>query len=181
MHKVAIFVGSLRTESINKKLALALMALGSDLFSFTLVDLADIPLLNQDLEQNLPPSVQRMKEAIHDADAVLFVTPEHNRSIPALIKNTLDWGSRPMKDNAWKGKPAAIAGASPGHVGTAAAQAHLRSVLGVLGMAVISQPEVYLTIQPGFFTEQGAIAAETTQKHLRRFLERFAAWIDKTA
>ena len=180
MYKVAVFVGSLRKESINKKLALALMGLGNDLFSFTLVDLADVPMLNQDLEQNLPAPVQRMKEAIRAADAVLFVTPEHNRSMPALMKNTLDWGSRPMKDNAWGGKPAAIAGASPGHVGTAAAQSHLRSVLTVLGMAVISQPEVYLSVQPEFFTDQGAVANETTQKFLRRFLERFSAWIEKT-
>ena len=117
MHTIAVVVGSLRKASVNKKLAKALEKTGSDLFVFNTVDISAIPLYNQNLEDDLPPAVQAMKEQIAKADAVLFVTPEYNRSIPGVLKNVLDWGSRPYGQNVWAGKPAAMAGSSAGAVG----------------------------------------------------------------
>ncbi len=179
MNHVAVIVGSLRKDSTNRKLALALMNLGSDLFSSSLVDISDLPLINQDMEQNLPDPVKRMKEAVKAADAVLFVSPEYNRGMSAPLKNAIDWGSRPMNANSWSGKPAAIAGISPGPVGTAAGQAQFRSVATVLNMTLMSQPELYLSMQTGFLGEDGSITVDSTKVFLRRFLERFAKWIDK--
>src|SRR5215472_5173114 len=131
--KVAVIVGSNRRDSINRKLAQALARLGEGRLGFHFVAIEDLPLYNQDLEGELPPSVVRFKSEIAAADAVLFVTPEHNRSIPAVLKNAIDWGARPYGQNSWSGKPAAITGTSPGALGTAAAQLHLRQVLGTLG------------------------------------------------
>ena len=179
MVAIAVIVGSLRKDSINKKLAHALEKLGGDLFTFTRVDIGDLPLFNQDNEDPLPESVQRMKDAVAKADAVLFVTPEYNRSIPGVLKNALDWGSRPYGQNVWAGKPAAMAGSSPGAVGTAVAQSQLRSVLGFLGMALSVQPELYFHDKPGLLADDGSITNESTQKFLRGYLEAFAGWIRK--
>jgi chromate reductase, NAD(P)H dehydrogenase (quinone) len=131
--KVAVIVGSNRRDSINRKLAQALAGLGEDRLAFHFVSIEELPLYNQDLEGELPQSVVRFKSEIAAADAVLFVTPEHNRSIPAVLKNAIDWGARPYGQNSWSGKPAAITGTSPGALGTAVAQLHLRQVLGTLG------------------------------------------------
>ena len=179
MLTVAVIVGSLRKDSINKKLARVLEKLGADLFTFVPVDISGLPLFNQDMESPAPDSVQRMKDAIAKADAVLFVTPEYNRSIPGVLKNALDWGSRPYGQNVWAGKPAAMAGNTGGSVGTAVAQSHLRSILGFLGMALTVQPELYFTDKPGLLTEDGGVTDESTQKFLRGFLEAFAGWIRK--
>lgn len=179
MITVAVIVGSLRKDSINKKLALALEKLGGDLFTFTQVDISGLPLFNQDNESPLPESVQRMKDAVAKADAVLFVTPEYNRSIPGVLKNALDWGSRPYGQNAWAGKPAAMAGSSGGAVGTAVAQSHLRSVLGFLGMALSVQPELYFNDKPDLLAADGSVTDERTQKFLRGYLEAFAGWVRK--
>src|SRR6266568_9634094 len=132
--KIAAIVGSNRRESINAKLAHALASLGADRADFEFIAIGDLPLYNQDLEAELPQSVVRFKSQIAAADGLLFVTPEHNRSIPALLKNAIDWGARPYGQNSWSGKPAAITGTSPGTIGTAAAQLHLRQVLGILGV-----------------------------------------------
>ena len=179
MRNIAVVVGSLRRDSINKKLARNIMSIGSDMFKFTLADLSDVPLLNQDLEDNLPKPVVDFKKVIADADGVILVTPEYNRSIPAVMKNAVDWASRPYGHNLWQGKPVAMCGIAPGPVGTATAQAHLRSVLGMLGAAMSCQPEVYLQDTEGLFNEQGVITSERSIKFLRRFLESFAAWMDK--
>lgn len=179
MYTIAVIVGSLRKDSINKKLARALEKLGNDIFTFKTVDISGIPPYNQDLENDAPAAVRQMKEAVATADAVLFVTPEYNRSIPGVLKNVLDWGSRPYGQNIWSGKPAAMAGCSAGAVGTAVAQAHLRSVLGFLGMALTVQPEVYFHDTPGLVAEDGTVENERTAKFLRGFLSSFSAWIDK--
>lgn len=179
MFTVAVIVGSLRKDSINKKLARALEKLGSDLFTFVPVEIGDLPLFNQDKENPPPETVLRMKDAVAGADAVLFVTPEYNRSVPGVLKNALDWGSRPYGQNVWAGKPAAMAGSTGGSVGTAVAQSHLRSILGFLGMALTVQPELYFTDKPGLLAEDGGIGEESTQKFLRGFLESFAGWIHK--
>ena len=180
MYTVAVIVGSLRKESINKKLARALEKIGADLFAFKYVDISGVPPFNQDEEGSLPKAVADMKAIVASADAVLFVTPEYNRSMPGVLKNALDWGSRPYGDNVWAGKSAAMAGSSGGNVGTAVAQSHLRSVLGFLGMALTVQPELYLKDTPGLIADDGSVENEGTQEFLRSFLEAFDAWIRKT-
>jgi chromate reductase len=147
--KVAVVVGSNRRDSINRKLAQALAGLAEGRLAFHFVSIEDLPLYNQDLEGELPQSVVRFKSEIAAADAVLFVTPEHNRSIPAVLKNAIDWGARPYGQNSWSGKPAAITGTSPGALGTAVAQLHLRQVLGtpaaITGMSWAGKPTSLLS------------------------------------
>lgn len=179
MYTLAIIVGSLRTGSMNKQLADNLARLGKDLFNCVFVDLNDVPMLNQDLEADLPAGVVRLKQQVADADAVLLVTPEYNRSIPPLMKNAIDWGSRPYGQNSWGGKPTAIAGLAPGAVGTAAAQSHLRSVVTILGVKLMAQPEVYLTNSEGFFDSAGRLASADTEAFLAGFMKKFAAWVGK--
>ena len=176
MHKVAVLVGSLRRDSHNRKLARALEALGSDQFTFVYPDL-DLPLYNDDLWSEPPAGVLRMKEEIVSADAVLFVTPEYNRSIPAVIKNAIDWASRPYGKNSWAGKAAAIVGTTPGAIGTAAAQAHLRSIIVTQDVYLMGQPEVYFTYRPGIFADDGSVAEESAGAFLKTFLDRFDKWI----
>ena len=135
--KIAAIVGSTRRESINRQLAEALARLGADKLAVTIVPIGDLPLYNQDLEAPLPETVKRFKSEIAAADGVLFVTPEHSRSIPAVLKNAIDWGSRPWDQNSWAGKTAAITGTSPGAIATAVAQQHLRQVMGDLGVLVM--------------------------------------------
>jgi len=178
MHTIAVFVGSLRKESFNKKLATALAELGNGKLSLNIVHLDDVPMYNQDLEDNLPASVARIKKAVEEADGVLFVTPEYNRSIPPVLKNAMDWCSRPVGKNSWAGKPAALAGTSPGAVGTAAVQSHLRSVMAMLGMCVMGQPEVYIVWNPDYFDEDNRVVDEKNRSFLTLFLNKFSAWID---
>lgn len=178
MYTLAVFVGSLRKESFNKKLALALAELGKDLFHCNIISLDDIPMYNQDMEDDLPAPVVRIKQAVVEADAVLFITPEYNRSIPAVLKNAIDWCSRPSGKSVWPGKPAALAGTSAGVVGTAVAQAHLRSIMTTLAMCVMGQPEVYFIWNPSYFDTENRIVNEERKEFLRRFLNKFSAWID---
>ncbi len=179
MHTLAIFVGSLRKDSINKKLARALADIGKDIFAATVVDLDAVPMYNQDTENNPAAAVAKMKEIIAASDAVLFVTPEYNRSIPAVLKNALDWGSRPPGHNSWAGKPAAVAGITPSAAGTAVVQSHLRSILTVLGMRLVSQPEVYLTDKGDFFDAAGAVSHADSREFLLSFLTRFGKWVER--
>lgn len=177
MHKVAVIVGSLRRESINLRLAKALIKLGQKRFDCHLVKLDDVPMYNDDYWADPPASVTRLKADIAAADAVLFVTPEYNRSMPALVKNTVDWGSRPWGQNSWAGKPVAIVGASQGAIGTAVAQSHLRNSLLILGVILMGQPEMYLTYKPGLIDDDLKITDESTAKFMTGFLEKFEAWI----
>lgn len=181
MKTIAVFVGSLRKDSFNRQLAQGIAEIGSDLFTFRFVALEDVPMFNQDKELEPCPAVEAMKQTVRDADAVLFVTPEYNRSIPAVLKNALDWCSRPAGKSVWGGKPAATAGTSPGNVGTAAVQQHLRSVMTMLGMEVMGQPELYIVCTPEFFDNAGHVANESTRKFFRMFLEKFDTWIDKVS
>jgi chromate reductase len=178
MPQVAVIVGSLRRESINRKLALALAGLAKPKgLEFALLKLDDLPIYNEDLWENPPAAVLRLKQEIKAADAVLFVTPEYNRGIPALVKNVVDWGSRPMAETVWTGKPAAIVGASPGAIGTAVAQAQLRTILTPLGVALVSRPEVYISLKPGALDAENQVADEGLKKVLNNFLDAFAKWI----
>jgi chromate reductase, NAD(P)H dehydrogenase (quinone) len=172
--KIAVIVGSIRRDSINRKLAQALANLGAEKASFYFVAIDDLPLYSQDLEGELPKSVVRFKSEIAAADALLFVTPEHNRSMPALLKNAIDWGARPYGQNSWQGKPAAITGASPGAIGAALAQAHLRQVLGNLGIIVMGG-EAYISFKPGLVDPNGTITDENTRAFLKAFIDRFAS------
>src|SRR5664279_4958294 len=146
--KLGVIVGSNRRDSINRKLADALIKLGRDQFDASIIRIDDLPLYNQDLETALPEQVVRFKSHITDVDAVLFVTPEHSRSIPAVLKSAIDWGARPWGKNSWTGKLAAVTGTSAGAIGTAVAQQHLRAILGDIGVLVMGG-EAYITFKPG--------------------------------
>lgn len=177
MYTVAVIVGSLRKDSINKKLARALLKIGNDKLSLSIVPIDDIPLYNGDQEADMPAPVKAFKDAVAKADGVIFVTPEYNRSIPGVLKNAIDWGSRPYGQNVWAKKPVAITGTSGGHTGTAVAQAHLRTVLTMLGMALTAQPEAYIIDSPGLIEADGTVSKEATAGLLQRFLASFADWI----
>lgn len=179
MYKVAMIVGSLRKESFNKKLAHALIKLEHPELDFLLVKIDDIPLYNQDLDTNLPASVVRFKKEIAEADAVLFVTPEYNRSIPGVLKNIIDWGTRPYGQNVWAGKPMTAAGTSPGAIGTAVAQSHLRSIMVAEDGIYFGLPEVYLVYSEGLIDSNFVVTVESTRKVLQKFLDKFALNIKK--
>src|ERR1700730_16155506 len=178
--KIAVLVGSNRRESINRKLAEAIAKLAGEQLAFHFVALDDLPLYNQDLEGEMPKSVVQFKAEIAAADALPFVTPEHNRSIPVLLRNAIDWGARPYGQNSWSGKPAAITGGSPGALGTAVAQLHLRQVLGTLG-ALVMGGEAYITFKPGLVDANGAVTDETTAGFLKAFVDHFAALVTRSS
>jgi chromate reductase, NAD(P)H dehydrogenase (quinone) len=175
--KVAVVVGSNRRDSLNRKLAGALARLGEAKLSFTFVRIDHLPLYSQDLEPDLPASVVRFKSEIAAADALLFVTPEHSRSIPAALKNAIDWGGRPYGQNSWAGKPAAITGTSPGAIATALAQQHLRQILGSFLGVLVMPGEAYITFKPGLVDDDGNIAEESTRAFLQAFVDQFAALV----
>lgn len=179
MYKVAVIVGSLRKDSFNRKVAKALAKLNHPKLDLSFIEIQDIPLYNQDLDNNLPESVIKFKKEIKESDAILFATPEYNRSIPGVLKNLIDWGTRPYGQNSWAGKPAAVIGVSPGAVGTAVAQSHLRSFMTTLGAHLLSQPEVYLVYKEGLINDDFDVTVESTQKFLQDFLDKFALWIEK--
>jgi chromate reductase len=170
---VAIIVGSNRRESINRKLAHALAKLGADHFNASIARIDDLPMFNQDNEGNLTPEIVRFKDEISRADGIMIITPEHDRSIPAVLKNAVDWGARPYGKNSWAGKPAFITGTSPGAIGSALAQQHLRSVMVSLG-AILLGGEAYITFKPNLIDAEGNIGDETTRKFVEGFLGRFA-------
>ena len=173
---LAVIVGSNRRDSINRKLAQALTKLGADKFDANFVRIDDLPMFNQDLESNLPAEVVRFKNELARAGGVLIVTPEHDRSIPAVLKNAVDWGARPWGKNSWAGKPAFITGTSPGAIGSALAQQHLRSVMTGLGM-ILQGGEAYVTFKPDLVDDQGNIGDESTRKFLQGFLDQFASLV----
>ncbi len=174
--KLGIVVGSNRRESINRKLAQALARLGGDKFEAKFLKVDDLPLFNQDLESDLPAAVARFKAEAAGCDAFLFVTPEHNRSIPALLKNAIDWGSRPYGTSVWVGKPAATTGTSGGAISSAVAQQHLRQILGnFVGMHVMGG-EAYIAFKPELIDAQGDVADEKVRAFLKNFIDRFAAY-----
>ncbi len=178
--KVALIVGSNRRESVNRKLAQALAKLGAPALEFQFGQLDELPLYNQDDESNLPASVVRFKSEIVAADGVVFVTPEHSRSIPAVLKNALDWGARPWGKNSWTGKLAAVTGTSPGAIGTALAQQHLRQILGAQGVLLMGG-ETYITFKQGLIADDGAVTDESTRAFLKGFLDQFAALVTRFA
>ena len=172
---VAVIVGSNRRDSINRKLARALVGLADGQLAASFVQIDDLPMYNQDLESPLPASVARFKASVEHAGALLIVSPEHNRSIPAVLKNAIDWGTRPYGHNSWAGKGVAIVGTSPGAIGTAIAQQHLRNVLGNLG-ALVMAGEAYVTFKPGLIDEAETVTDAGTRRFLQSFIEQFAGF-----
>lgn len=179
MVKVLCVVGSIRTNSINRELAGALSKLFSDRFEITFADLKSLPIYNQDLDDDLPVEAIKFKAQVAEADAILFVTPEYNRSIPGVLKNALDVGSRPYGANVWERKPAAIIGTSTGGIATALAQHHLRQVLAFLNVTTMAQPEAYIRYQDDLFGADGEIKNEGTKQFLQKWVNAFEAWVDK--
>ncbi len=179
--KVAVINGSLRKDSINKKLALAIARLAAGRLDLKLVDIADLPLYNQDLEANMPAAVTRLKAEIDAADAILFVTPEHNRSIPAALKNVIDWVGRPYGQSNWPGKPGAIVGTTPGQIGTAVAQTHLRAVALIQGIAVLPQPEIYFAWKDGVIDAEHNVTDPQAKRILQGFVDAFVPWVARLA
>src|SRR6187455_2365711 len=171
--KIAVVVGSIRKDSNNRKLALALAGLAPQGFSFEHVQIGDLPLYNQDHDGSPSESVKRLKSHVAGAQGVLFVTPEYNRSIPGVLKNALDHGSRPYGQSAWSGKPCGVIGTSSGAAGTALAQQHLRNVLAYLDMPTLGQPEAFIQFKDGLIDEHGKITVEATQKFLQNWVDRY--------
>ena len=176
-YRIAVIVGSLRRESFNRQLAGALVKLAPQALECVPVRIDDLPLYNQDDDGNPSQPVRRLKTEIAQVQGVLFVTPEYNRSIPGVLKNAIDHGSRPYGQSVWSGKPAAVIGVSVGAIGTALAQQHLRNMLAYLDMPTLGQPEMFIQNKPGLFAADGEIGPEDTRQFLQKFMERFADWV----
>lgn len=177
-YRIAVIVGSLRRDSLNRKLAEAILKLAPSEFTFQQVRIDDLPPYNQDDDMNQAASVKRLKGEIKNAQGLLFFTPEYNRSIPGVLKNAIDHASRPYGQNAWTGKPAGVLGVSPGVTGTAMAQQHLRNVLAALNVLTLAQPEAFIHAKDGLFDESGNIGADS-KKFLQNWINRYTAWVKK--
>ena len=178
--QIAVIVGSLRRDSFNRKLATAIAKLGPADFSFTQVQIGDLPLYNQDDDANQAEPVKRLKAGIAAAQGLLFVTPEYNRSMPGVLKNALDHASRPYGQSAWAGKPAGVLGVSVGVIGTAMAQQHLRNVLAYLDVPTLGQPEAFVHAKEGLFDANGDIGPDS-RKFLQGWMDRYVGWVKKHA
>lgn len=177
-YQVAVVVGSLRKDSFNRAVAQAMIKLAPADFSWKFVEIGNLPLYNQDDDGNQAESVKQLKNAIKSAQGVLFVSPEYNRSIPGVLKNALDHASRPYGQSAWAGKPAGVLGVSPGAIGTALGQQHLRNVLAYLDMPTLGQPEAFIQMKEGLVDESGNIG-DGGRTFLQTWMDRFVDWVRK--
>ena len=175
--KVAVLVGSLRKESFNRRMALALAEMARGTLDLQPIEIGALPLYNQDLDPEPPAPWTAFRDAVKACDALLFVTPEYNRSVPGVLKNALDVGSRPYGHSVWGGKPGAVISVSPGAMGGFGANHHLRQSLVFLDVPTLAQPEAYVGAAATLFDEQGRIASEGTRGFMQKFLDAFAAWI----
>ena len=178
--KLGVIVGSNRRESINRRLAQALAKLGAGDFEARFIAIDDLPMYNQDREQPVPAPVARFKAEVEGSDALLFVTPEHSRSIPAALKNAIDWGARPWGKSSWPDKPAAIIGTSGGAISTAVAQQHLRAVLGNQGLHLLGG-EAYINFKPDLMDAEANVTDDSVRTFLKTFIDRFAAFAGRFA
>jgi chromate reductase, NAD(P)H dehydrogenase (quinone) len=178
-YRVGVVVGSLRRDSFNRKLADAIVKLAPSEFSFRQLQIGDLPLYNQDDDADPAEPVKRLKAEIADSDGILFVTPEYNRSMPGVLKNALDHASRPYGESAWAGKPAGVLGTSPGSIGTAIAQQHLRNSLAYLDMPALGQPEAFIQAKEGLFDGAGNIGNADSRKFLQSWMDLYVAWVKK--
>lgn len=179
-YHIAVIIGSLRKDSFNKKLATGIAGLAPAEFHFTQVPIDELPLYNQDDDASPVEAVTRFKTKIAQAHGLLFVTPEYNRSIPGVLKNALDHGSRPYGKSVWGGKPAGVLGASIGAMGTALAQQHLRNILAYLDVPTLGQPEAFIQVKDDTFDADGNIGPGSKQ-FLQKWVDRYVAWIKKHA
>jgi chromate reductase, NAD(P)H dehydrogenase (quinone) len=178
-YQVGYFVGSLSSTSINRVLSRALVRLAPSDLEFTEIAIGDLPLYSPDFDSDYPPEAQALKEAVAGSDAVLFVTPEYNRSIPGALKNAIDWASRPWGQNSFHHMPAAVIGASIGPIGTAVGQQSLRAVLSFCNARQMTAPEAYIHFTPGLFTDDGEVTEDSTATFLGEFMEEFRTHIER--
>ena len=176
-YRVGYLIGSLAKASINRKLAGALVLLAPAELEMTEISFNDLPLYSYDYDADFPPVAKAFKGAIASVDAVLFVTPEYNRSIPGGLKNAIDWASRPYGKNSFTRKPSAVIGTSPGAIGTAVAQQSLRSVLSFCNSPQMNAPEAYIQFTPGLISDTGEVTVKSTEQFLREFMTEFHAFI----
>jgi len=168
----------LRKESFNRQLGQAIAKMAPQGVQFQEISIGDLPLYNQDADGNEVPAVKDFRAAVRAADALLFITAEYNRSIPGVLKNALDQGSRPYGQSVWDGKPAAVMGMSVGAIGTALAQQHLRNVLSYLNMPTMGQPEMFLQYKEGFFKPDGTVG-DMSHAYVQKFVDQLVAWVKK--
>jgi chromate reductase len=180
-YQVAVLAGSLRKESINRKVAHTLIELAPSSLRPAIIEIGALPLYNQDSEAAPPAAWTQFREAVKAVEAVLLVTPEYNRSIPAVLKNAVDVGSRPYGQNVWNGKPGAAVSASPGAIGGFGANHHLRQSLMAVNVRVMPQPEVYLSAADNLFDADGKMTNQGTREFLQKFMQAFAGWIATNA
>jgi chromate reductase len=176
---VAVLIGSLRKDSFNRKMANALIGLAPPELKLSIVEIGNLPLYNQDDDANPPAAVTELKQAISNADAVLFVTPEYNRSVPGVLKNAIDAASRPYGKSAWSGKPCAVMSVATGALGAFGANHHLRQSLVFLDVPAMPQPEAYIGNAASLFDADGKLIKDTTRDFCTRFLTAFAQWIER--
>ena len=176
-YRIGVVVGSLRRDSLNRQLASAIQALVPKGWECDPIRIDDLPPYNQDAEAKPPAPVKRLKAQIAAVQAVLFVTPEYNRSIPGALKNAIDHASRPYGQSAWTGKPAGVVGLSMGAPGSSMAQQHLRNILAYLDMPTLGQPEVFIHAKPGFFDDTGRIADDESRAFVQTWVDTFVAWV----
>ncbi|HEX5028477.1 MAG TPA: NADPH-dependent FMN reductase [Gaiellaceae bacterium] len=176
-YQVGYFVGSLSSRSINRVLARALIRLAPEELEFTEIAIGDLPLYSPDYDASYPPEAVALKDAITRSDAILFVTPEYNRSIPGALKNAIDWASRPFGQNAFDNMPAAVIGASSGRIGTALAQQSLRGVLSFCNARQMTTPEAYIQFSPEIFADDGEVTNDSTREFLANFMAEFHIYV----
>lgn len=179
--KIAVLVGSLRRESLNRKMAEALCGLAPEGLAFEFMDIGSLPLYNEDLEADAPQAWTKLRESLRTCDGFLFVTPEYNRSVPAALKNALDVGSRPYGQSVWNGKPGAVLSLSPGAIGGFGANHHLRQSLTCLNVFVLQQPEAYVGGASGFFGADGKLADTGVREFATKFMSAFGRWLERNA
>ncbi len=181
MRDVAVLVGSLRKESFNRKTARAVIALAPASLKLEIVEIGELPLYNEDLENASakPPAWLAFRDRVRPVDAVLFVTPEYNRSVPGLLKNAIDVGSRPYGQSVWSGKPCGVISVSPGPIGAFGANQHIRQSFVFLDMPAMQQPEVYIGSAASLFDDQGALTNDKTRELLQKFITTFEKWVER--
>lgn len=179
--RIAIIVGSLRKASFNRKLALAVEKLLPEGVVAERLEIGDLPLYNQEYDPDFPAPARLFKQRVEAADALLFVTPEYNRSVPGVLKNAIDFGSRPWGSNSFAGKRAAVIGTSPGATGSALAQQHLRNVLVGVGVLAMPGPEVFIQFKEGMIDEAGGVAEDRTRQYLQGFVDQYLGWLAANA
>ena len=176
--KIAVFVGSLRKESFNRKMAKALTALAPESLKLEIVEIGGLPLYDQDLDENPPTAWTQFRERLMKFDGVLFVTPEYNRSVPGVLKNAIDVGSRPYGKSVWDGKPGAVMSVSPGAIGGFGANHHLRQSLVFLNVPTMQQPEAYIGNAANLFDDSGNLANDGIREFAAKYMHTFAAWVE---